>query len=186
MTVWSRRPASSWARRRGPVPRQIDAENADLARERRELAETPEAELEELTQIYAARGLDRDLAAAQVRPSLRRAIHWPPMPGTNWASPDRGRAGGPSSAGVRGRSPDTASRAYGVGIVSPLITVANHQKGASMCEGRIGTLSDWGTIHRRTCWKLFRRIDHDANICKRPVSPREANFTETIPGELCV
>jgi vacuolar iron transporter family protein len=35
---------------------------ADLSREMRELAETPEAELEELTRIYVERGLDRDLA----------------------------------------------------------------------------------------------------------------------------
>lgn len=45
------------------VSSQTDAENADLARERRELAQMPEAELEELTQIYVARGLDRNLAA---------------------------------------------------------------------------------------------------------------------------
>lgn len=45
------------------VSSQTDAEQADLAREKRELAETPDAELEELTQIYVARGLDRDLAA---------------------------------------------------------------------------------------------------------------------------
>jgi VIT1/CCC1 family predicted Fe2+/Mn2+ transporter len=44
------------------VSSQTDAENADLAREKRELAETPEAELEELTQIYVDRGLDRELA----------------------------------------------------------------------------------------------------------------------------
>ncbi|ADH88483.1 protein of unknown function DUF125 transmembrane [Ancylobacter novellus DSM 506] len=44
------------------VSSQTDAENADLARERRELAETPDAELEELTQIYVDRGLDRTLA----------------------------------------------------------------------------------------------------------------------------
>ena len=44
------------------VSSQTDAEQADLAREKRELAETPDAELEELTQIYVARGLDRDLA----------------------------------------------------------------------------------------------------------------------------
>lgn len=44
------------------VSSQTDAENADLARERRELAETPEAELEELTRIYVDRGLDRSLA----------------------------------------------------------------------------------------------------------------------------
>jgi VIT1/CCC1 family predicted Fe2+/Mn2+ transporter len=44
------------------VSSQTDAEQADLARETRELEETPEAELEELTLIYVARGLDRDLA----------------------------------------------------------------------------------------------------------------------------
>ncbi len=44
------------------VSSQTDAESADLAREKRELAETPEAELQELTQIYVDRGLDRDLA----------------------------------------------------------------------------------------------------------------------------
>ncbi|SNR35661.1 VIT family protein [Paracoccus sediminis] len=44
------------------VSSQTDAERADLARERRELVELPEAELEELTQIYQARGLTHDLA----------------------------------------------------------------------------------------------------------------------------
>ena len=44
------------------VSSQTDAEKADLARERKELAETPEAELEELTRIYEGRGLTRDLA----------------------------------------------------------------------------------------------------------------------------
>ena len=37
------------------VSSQTDAENADLDRERAELAETPAAELEELTRIYEAR-----------------------------------------------------------------------------------------------------------------------------------
>jgi VIT1/CCC1 family predicted Fe2+/Mn2+ transporter len=45
------------------VSSQTDAEKADLARETRELAETPEAELNELTQIYIDRGLERELAA---------------------------------------------------------------------------------------------------------------------------
>ncbi len=44
------------------VSSQTDAEKADVVRETRELAETPEAELEELTQIYVGRGLDRELA----------------------------------------------------------------------------------------------------------------------------
>jgi VIT1/CCC1 family predicted Fe2+/Mn2+ transporter len=44
------------------VSSQTDAERADIARETRELADAPEAELEELTRIYVGRGLDRDLA----------------------------------------------------------------------------------------------------------------------------
>ncbi|QCK85923.1 VIT family protein [Phreatobacter aquaticus] len=44
------------------VSSQADTEAADLARERRELAETPEAELAELTQIYVDRGIEPDLA----------------------------------------------------------------------------------------------------------------------------
>ena len=45
------------------VSSQTDAEAADMARERRELAQDPGAELEELTQIYVQRGLERPLAA---------------------------------------------------------------------------------------------------------------------------
>jgi VIT1/CCC1 family predicted Fe2+/Mn2+ transporter len=44
------------------VSSQTDAEQADLARETRELQETPKAELDELTRIYVDRGLDEGLA----------------------------------------------------------------------------------------------------------------------------
>ena len=44
------------------VSSQADTERADLARERRELAELPEQEHEELVGIYVQRGLDRPLA----------------------------------------------------------------------------------------------------------------------------
>lgn len=44
------------------VSSQADTEKADLVRERRELAESPEAELRELQEIYVGRGLDPDLA----------------------------------------------------------------------------------------------------------------------------
>lgn len=44
------------------VSSQADTERADLARERRELAETPDAELRELEGIYVARGLEPALA----------------------------------------------------------------------------------------------------------------------------
>ena len=44
------------------VSSQSDTEKADLARERKELSESPEAELRELQEIYVKRGLDSDLA----------------------------------------------------------------------------------------------------------------------------
>lgn len=44
------------------VSSQRDAENADLARERQELAEQPDFELEELAGIYVSRGVEPSLA----------------------------------------------------------------------------------------------------------------------------
>lgn len=44
------------------VSSQRDSERADLSREERELAASPAEELEELTRLYAARGVERDLA----------------------------------------------------------------------------------------------------------------------------
>lgn len=44
------------------VSSQADTEEADLARERAELADTPEQEHAELAEIYVRRGLDRALA----------------------------------------------------------------------------------------------------------------------------
>lgn len=44
------------------VSSQADTERADLDRERRELASTPDLEREELADIYVGRGLTRDLA----------------------------------------------------------------------------------------------------------------------------
>jgi VIT1/CCC1 family predicted Fe2+/Mn2+ transporter len=44
------------------VSSQTDTENADLAREKRELAQNPKFEMEELAQIYVSRGLELPLA----------------------------------------------------------------------------------------------------------------------------
>jgi VIT1/CCC1 family predicted Fe2+/Mn2+ transporter len=44
------------------VSSQADSESADMARERRELANNPEFERHELAEIYVKRGLDEDLA----------------------------------------------------------------------------------------------------------------------------
>jgi VIT1/CCC1 family predicted Fe2+/Mn2+ transporter len=44
------------------VSSQLDAEHADIALEREELARAPDAELQELANIYVHRGLDKQLA----------------------------------------------------------------------------------------------------------------------------
>src|SRR5262245_61404470 len=49
------------------VSSQADTERSDLARERQELAEDPEAEHRELAAIYVARGLDARLASDVAR-----------------------------------------------------------------------------------------------------------------------
>src|SRR5580700_4010786 len=49
------------------VSSQSDSEGADLARERKELSENPDFELDELADIYVKRGVDRDLARQVTR-----------------------------------------------------------------------------------------------------------------------
>lgn len=56
------------------VSSQADAEAADLAREAKELAADPEAELEELTQIQIRRGLSPDLARQVARELTERDV----------------------------------------------------------------------------------------------------------------
>lgn len=60
------------------VSSQSDTEQADLARERRELREQPEFEFEELAQIYVGRGLDVALAREVARQLMAKdalAVH---------------------------------------------------------------------------------------------------------------
>ncbi len=54
------------------VSSQSDLENADMAREKKELAETPEFELQELTDIYTGRGVDTDLAREVARQMMAK------------------------------------------------------------------------------------------------------------------
>ena len=54
------------------VSSQADTERADLSRERAELQAAPARELEELRQIYVARGLDPDLALKVAKQLMER------------------------------------------------------------------------------------------------------------------
>ena len=70
------------------VSSQADTEQADLEREREELATDDEDEHEELTAIYVDRGLDprsRNRSPTNSWPTMR----WAPMLATNSASPRR-------------------------------------------------------------------------------------------------
>ena len=60
------------------VSSQLDAEHADIAKEKEELATQPDAELQELAGIYVKRGLHKDLAmevAKQLSEHDRLAAH---------------------------------------------------------------------------------------------------------------
>jgi hypothetical protein len=69
------------------VSSQADTEQADLTRERTELATMPEAELNELTGIYVQRGLEPALARQVAEQLMAKDARWLPTPVTNWASP---------------------------------------------------------------------------------------------------
>ena len=54
------------------VSSQSDTEKADLARERRELRDDPQAEQDELAEIYVKRGVDRETAQQVARQLMAR------------------------------------------------------------------------------------------------------------------
>jgi VIT1/CCC1 family predicted Fe2+/Mn2+ transporter len=98
------------------VSSQSDTEAADLARERRELAESPEAELTELAGIYEARGLDPVLArqvAEQLTRSDGLATHAREELGISELTTARPVQAALASAGT-----------FAVGAALPLITAA--------------------------------------------------------------
>ena len=96
------------------VHSQKDAEEADLAKERLEIEEDPEIELEELTQIYRARGVDEaaraevaDLAAARAVPlrcRWRRGGGGWPAGGAGTRKSVRERTGPGVRAGISARA----------------------------------------------------------------------------------
>ncbi|MFN0062797.1 MAG: VIT family protein [Myxococcaceae bacterium] len=104
------------------VSAQRDAERADEAKERREQATEPEAELEELVQIYQRRGLQRPLAQ-QVAEALHEhdalGAHLRDELGINEMTRAR-----PLQAGV------VSALSFGVGALAPLLAAAFAPGGA--------------------------------------------------------
>lgn len=98
------------------VSSQSDTERADLETERRALEEAPEAELEELAQIYEDRGVDKQLArqvAAQLMEHDSLAAH---------AHDELGLSDTVSSRPVQAAM--TSAATFSVGAVLPLAATA--------------------------------------------------------------
>ncbi len=66
------------------VSSQADAERADLELERRELADDPVGEEDELAEIYRERGLSPVSPLRSLLSSAKATTCWPCMPGTSW------------------------------------------------------------------------------------------------------
>jgi VIT1/CCC1 family predicted Fe2+/Mn2+ transporter len=98
------------------VSSQSDTERADLAKERRELADTPELELEELTNIYIGRG---------VAPALARDVAIQMTAKDALSAHARDELGIVQSMRARPVQAAAASAAsFAVGAALPLITAA--------------------------------------------------------------
>jgi vacuolar iron transporter family protein len=97
------------------VSSQADTEKADLARERKELAEQPDFERQELAEIYVKRGVDKDLAAkvaAQLMAKDALAVHARDELGISEAASVQ-----PVLAAL------TSATAFATGAALPLVTV---------------------------------------------------------------
>jgi VIT1/CCC1 family predicted Fe2+/Mn2+ transporter len=98
------------------VSSQRDVERADLARERRELEDDPEAELAELAAIYRRRGLSDDLArrvAEELSRGDRLAVHARDELGFD-----------PDDLARPLQAAWTSALAFGLGAALPLVAIA--------------------------------------------------------------
>ena len=145
------------------VSSQSDTEQADLEKERLALEEAPETEFEELVQIYAARGLEKQLAqqvAAQLMEHDALATHARDELGISETIATR-----PIQAAL------TSAATFSVGGILPLATVAiapvHHaipvvSVVSLLCLALLGAISAWaggaGIVRatlRVTLWGTF-------------------------------
>lgn len=145
------------------VSSQADTEQADLARERGELADSPESERAELAGIYMARGLSRDLAfqvADQLTAKDALGSHARDELGINEATQARPLQAAVASAGsfavgavppalLAWLLPDAAITPGVVGVSLGLLVVlggvAARLGGASMTRGAL-RVGFWGAV----------------------------------------
>jgi VIT1/CCC1 family predicted Fe2+/Mn2+ transporter len=127
------------------VSSQSDSEQADLARESKELSENPEFELEELAEIYVKRGIDRALArkvAQQLMANDALSAHARDELGISEITTAR-----PVQAAL------TSAASFTVGAAMPLLMVVVSPAGALVpfvSAASLGFLAFLGAIGART------------------------------------
>ena len=156
------------------VSSQADTEQADLARERAELAATPEAEREELAGIYVARGLTRELAfqvADQLTAHDALGAHARDELGIHEltrARPIQAAVASAASFAVGAAPPTLLAGVLPAGILTPALVgitllllvalgaVAARLGGASMLRGAL-RVAFWGAV-AMACTALVGRL----------------------------
>ncbi|WP_045835905.1 VIT family protein [Hyphomicrobium sp. 99] len=142
------------------VSSQADAEGADLARERKELVEQPEFELQELADIYAKRGVEPALArqvAKQLMANDALATHAREELGISeitTARPITAALASAASFAVGAAVPLVAAIASSGGHVTLIVTVASLicLAGLGALGARAGGANAWRAIVRVTFW----------------------------------
>lgn len=142
------------------VSSQADTEKAELAREVQELRDLPEAEHEELTQIYVARGVEPEtarLVATQLMAKDALAAH---------AQDELGLSDLTGARPIQAALSSAASFAAGalpplvVAVLAPRGVLAEAVSGASLCGlailgyvgARTGGAPAWRGVARVTIW----------------------------------
>ena len=149
------------------VSSQSDTEQADLSRERRELAENIDFEREELAQIYVARGLDADLArkvSQQLMAKDALGAHARDELGISEISTAR-----PVQAAL------TSAATFAVGAAMPLVTVLAFTAQLDHCSGfhRLAGISrplgrNWCQSRRRKRHESYSSSDILGCTCHGP------------------
>jgi VIT1/CCC1 family predicted Fe2+/Mn2+ transporter len=142
------------------VSSQADAEGADLARERKELVEQPDFELQELADIYTQRGVEPTLArqvAKQLMANDALATHAREELGISeitTARPITAALASAASFAVGAAVPLLAAIAASGGRVTLIVTVASLICLAALgaVGARIGGANVWRATARVTFW----------------------------------
>lgn len=120
------------------VSSQRDAEQADELKERRELAEFPEAELRELTDIWVGRGLDPTLAGEVAEQLHRHDALGAHLRDELGLEPDRGAR--PTQAAV------SSAAAFCLGALVPLLVGFASTSGWLIAGVALASLALLGTV----------------------------------------